>query len=52
MKARPVRAGGAEVSGKERDGKGSVRTENKVQCGAPSCGILMVTQPIFRRSDP
>ncbi|HYU72012.1 MAG TPA: hypothetical protein VEL31_04980 [Ktedonobacteraceae bacterium] len=31
---------------------GSVRTENKSQCGDSSCGILTITQHIFRRSDP
>ena len=32
--------------------QGSVRTENKIQCGEPSCGILTVIEPIFIRSEP
>src|SRR6266496_3981517 len=40
------------VEADEADLEGSVRTENKSQCGDSSCGILTITQHIFRRSDP
>jgi len=32
--------------------EGSVRIENKIQSGEPSCGRLTVMEPIFKRSDP
>ena len=32
--------------------RGSVRTENKSQCGDSSYGRLPITQHLFRRSDP